>query len=123
MFTLVSNLICAALLSTTPVTEPTEAKALSFNASAYVNAHKQIRVAVEKKVAEPVVVLLRNDKKDVIFERMISKKDLKFAIKLDVAELGDGQYELEVKASDGSIRKQVNLTTQPIQAVRTIAVK
>jgi len=124
MFHLLSNLICAALLTTTPATEPTATKKLSFDASAYVNVENKIRVAVEKSSAEPVVVLLRNKKNEVVFEQVIGKKAEKYAVKLDVADLADGQYELEFKSKEGSIRKQVNLGGQPDQeTARMIVMK
>jgi hypothetical protein len=48
MMNLLSNLICTAILSTTPVDNGTAPKTLSFDASAYVTINNQIRVAVEK---------------------------------------------------------------------------
>jgi len=115
MFHLLTNLICATLINVNPGTPATATKALSFDASAYVNAENKIRVAVQKSAAEPVVMLLRDKNNEVVFERVISKKAENYAVKLDVADLADGQYELEFKSKEGSIRKQVNLGTQSIQ--------
>lgn len=122
MMTLLSNLICAAIVSTTSVDPAAAPKSLSFDASAYVTVNNQIRVAVEKTNAEPVVVLLRDKKSRVLFQQFVGKKEQKYAVKLDVAELANGTYELEVKSKDGSIRKEVNLGTQPTEASTRLVV-
>ncbi|WP_234735791.1 hypothetical protein [Tellurirhabdus bombi] len=116
MLNLLSNLIAAALLSTTTTTdEPAKTKALSFDASAYVTINRQIRVAVEKSDAAPVVVLLRNANNEILFKEKLGKNTQKYALKLDVEALKDGQYELEVKSDEGSIRKQVKIASEPVQ--------
>ncbi|RCR70042.1 DUF3244 domain-containing protein [Larkinella punicea] len=121
MFNLLSNLICTALLSAPVLSEPTTPSALPFGASAYVTSENKIRVSVVKSAAEPVMVLLRNDKKEIIFQETISKKELKYAAKLDMKNLADGAYELEFKSAQGAIRKQVNVATQPVSTpVRSV---
>ncbi|WP_245564895.1 hypothetical protein [Spirosoma panaciterrae] len=103
---------------------PTTPKGLSFDASAYVTANHEIRVAVQKSASIPVVVVLKNKSNQVLFEQNIGKKEEKYAMKLNVDDLADGEYELEIKSSEGSIRKQVNLSTKPVlQSNRTIAMQ
>ncbi|MBD2755734.1 hypothetical protein IC230_22715 [Spirosoma sp. BT704] len=103
---------------------PTNPKGLSFDASAYVTVNNQVRLAVEKTSDVPVVVLLRNKDNQVLFHQNISRKDAKYAVKLDVSELANGEYELEVKSSEGSIRKQLNLSNQAVvQPRRTITLQ
>ncbi|WP_138994538.1 hypothetical protein [Larkinella sp. C7] len=114
MFNLLSNLICSALLSAPVLSDPATPNALPFGASAYVTSENKIRVSVVKSAAEPVTVLLRNDKKEIIFQETISKKELKYAAKLDMKNLADGAYELEFKSAQGAIRKQVNVATPPV---------
>lgn len=124
MFSLMSKIVVSALMSATTLTTPTTPKALSFEASAFVTANKQIRVAVQKTADAPVVIFLRSKDNQILFRQNISKKELKYAVKLDVNELADGQYELEVKSSEGSIRKQLSLSTTPAQqTTRVIAVQ
>ncbi|GAB3807013.1 hypothetical protein GCM10028819_43520 [Spirosoma humi] len=113
MFSLVSNLAGSLLLSATTLTNPTNPHVLSFDASAYVTVDKRIRVAVQKTTDVPVLVLLRNKDNEILFRQYISKKESKYVVKLNVNELGDGQYDLEVSSKEGSIRKQVNLSTTP----------
>lgn len=114
MLNLLSNLITTALLSLPANGETVAPKALPFEVSAYVTIENKIRVALEKTAPEAVVVLLRNDKKEIVFQETVSKKELKYAAKLDMKNLADGLYELEFKSAQGAIRKQVNLATKPV---------
>lgn len=114
MFSLMSNLTASLLLSATTLINPTTPKGLSFEASAYVTANNQIRVAVEKTPTVPVVILLRDKGNEILFRQSIGKKESRYAVKLDVSELADGHYELEIKSSEGSIRKHLNVETAPI---------
>lgn len=124
MFSLLTQVAATALLSAATLTTPTDPKALPFDASAYVTVNHQIRVAVAKNNDVPVIVLLRNKNNEVLFRQNISKKETKYSVKLDVEELADGDYELEVKSSEGSIRKQLNLSTTPVQQItRVIAMQ
>lgn len=119
-----SKVAASILLSASALLNPTTPKELSFDASAYVTVNHEIRVAVQKSANVPVVVLLKNKNNQVIYEQSIGKKEEKYALKLNVDELADGDYELEIKSSEGSIRKQVSLSTQPVQqSNRTIAMQ
>ncbi|GAB3907769.1 hypothetical protein GCM10028803_42120 [Larkinella knui] len=114
MLNLLSNLICTALLSAPLSGDPAAPKALPFEVGTYVTSENKIRVSIEKSAPESVVLLLRNDKKEILFREVISKKQLKYAAKLDMKNLTDGTYELEFKSAQGAIRKQVNVVTQPV---------
>ncbi|GAB2598267.1 hypothetical protein GCM10027190_52810 [Spirosoma areae] len=124
MFSLMSQIAASVLLSAATLTNPTTPVALSFDASAYVTVNNQVRVAVQKTADVNVVVFLRNKANEILFRQNISKKESKYAVKLNVNELADGQYEIEVKSSEGSIRKQLNLSTTPVQkTTRLIAMQ
>ena len=124
MLPLMSKVAASLLLSASTLFNPTNPKALSFDASAYVTLNNQIRLAVQKNAEVPVVVLLRNKNNEVLYRQNISKKEAKYAVKLDVSELADGQYELEIKSEEGSIRKQLTLANKPLQpTTRTIAMQ
>lgn len=118
-----TSLLLSAATLLNPTT-PTTPKELSFDASAYVTINNEIRVAIQKSTDIPVVIFLRGKDHQILFQQNLSKKEAKYAMKLNVDELGDGQYELEVKSSEGSIVKQLNLSTQPVQrATRVIAMQ
>lgn len=124
MLPLMSKVAASLLLSASTIINPTTPNALPFGASAYVTTNNQIRVAVQKATDVPAVVLLRDKNNEVLFRQNIGKKEDKYAVKLNVDNLADGQYELEVKSSEGSIRKQFNLSTPPVQqTTRLVAIQ
>ncbi|WP_338876257.1 hypothetical protein WBJ53_11465 [Spirosoma sp. SC4-14] len=124
MLTLMSKLAGSILMSAATLANPTTPKALPFDASAFVTVNNQIQLAVSKTSDVPVVVLLRNANNQILFRQGISKKESKYAVKLNVDELADGEYELEVRSSEGSIRKHLNVSTQPVQqTARVVAMQ
>lgn len=122
MFHVLNNLICAALLSINPSNEPVATKALPFEASAYITLDHQIRLSVVKSTQEPVVVLLRNTKNEVLFTKTVGRKMQNYALKMDVSNLQDGAYELEIKSSQGTVRKQVELSSPVVQKANRLIV-
>lgn len=124
MLTLLSKVAATVLMSASTFTNPTTPKTLSFDASAFVTTSNQIRVAVQKNAELPVTVVLRNKSHEVLFRQNISKKELTYAVKLDVNDLADGQYEIEVRSNEGSIVKGITLKTAPIQqTIRLVAMQ
>ncbi|MFD2574260.1 hypothetical protein ACFSUS_26735 [Spirosoma soli] len=115
MLPIITNLVSALLLSAATLTNPTTPKALSFDASAFVTVNNQIRLSVVKNSTVPVVVLLRDRYKEVIYRQTLSTKEDKQAILFKLDDLSDGQYELEIKSCEGSIRKQLKLSSAPAQ--------
>jgi hypothetical protein len=124
MLPLMSKVAVSLLLSASTFINPTTPKGLSFDASAYVTVNHEIRVAVQKTADVPVVILLRSKDNQVLYRQNLNTKKVSYAVKLNVDQLADGEYELEVKSSEGSIRKQLNLSTQPVEQIsRTIAMQ
>lgn len=119
-----NQIAASVLLSASTLLNPVAPKALPFDASAYVTVNHQIRVAVAKTADVPVMILLRDKNNQVLFQRSINRKEQKYAVKLDVQELADGDYDLEVKSNEGSIRKQIHLATTPVQqTTRVVAMQ
>ncbi|MFD2574271.1 hypothetical protein ACFSUS_26795 [Spirosoma soli] len=123
MFPLMSTLVTSFLLSAATLTNPTTPKGLSFDASAFVTASNKIRLAVSKTTDKPVVVLLRNKQNEVLYQHTLGKQESAHAFLFCVNDLTDGQYELEIKSSEGSIRKQVTLSSPTKAPVRIIAME
>ncbi|QIP17832.1 hypothetical protein G8759_15565 [Spirosoma aureum] len=113
-----NKMVSSVLMSTATLANPTTPKALPFDASAFVTINNQIRVAVSKTEDVPVVILLRSSDNQIIYQQSIDKKDANYAVKLNVDELRDGKYELEVASKAGSIRKQLTLSTKSVEHTR-----
>ncbi len=120
MLTLMSKVVATILVSTFTFTNPTTPKGLSFDASAFVTANNQIRLAVNKSGEKPVLIVLRNKSNEVLFRRSLSKNESTYAVKLNIDDLVDGTYELEFKSDEGSIIKQITLGPAPVQKISRI---
>lgn len=111
------------LSSTSLLANPTvPAKPATFDASVYVNKANKIRLAVEKTTAESLTITLRQAGQTVsLFTQQIGKKQTKAALQLNVDELADGAYELEIASASGRIIKQVNLqAAAPVPATERL---
>ena len=108
-----ARIAMALLNSTSLIAESTvPAKPTSFEVSCYVTKAKKIRLALEKTTAERLQIALRQaGKKHVLFFQSVGRKDTKAAFLLDVDQLTNGDYELEIKSATGRIVKQVKLET------------
>ena len=116
------NLIAGLLISATTLFANPEAptKPMSFDASVYVTLQGKIRLSVQKTVPGIVSVQLLDQEKHVLFSNAVGKKELKAALLFDMSEVEDGIYTLEVKSAEGSILKQVNVSTPNPKLERTI---
>lgn len=125
MKTLFGTLICTALLSANLATAtPNTPKSRSFETNTFITNQNKIWVAVEKSSSTPVTVLLRNSDNEVVFKRFIGKSESKFAAKLDVSDLPEGQYKLEFTSSEGSVKKSVNIGKSVlVEPTRLISMK
>lgn len=94
---------------------------MTFDASVYVTSNSKIKLAVVKTVPGLVSVSLTDTKNHSLFQQTLYKKTMKAAMQLDVSELPDGVYTLEIKSDQGSIVKQINLGTP--KAERSIAMQ
>lgn len=127
MKTLVKTLICAAALSVSTISFAGEKKSTAdkssatFNASVYVAKDASIRVAVAKTAPSNVEIVLKNGKNEIVYSNNIDKNALKSSYKLNVDQLEDGEYTLEITSSSKTISKQVQLTSAKIE--RSIVVE
>lgn len=125
MKTTIKTLACALALTTSfAFANPTEEKtAAKFEASAFTTKDASIRVAIKKNVHERVYLTLSNAKGDVLFAETISKNDMSYSAKLNLSELADGSYQIEIKAGKEQIVKQLNVSTKTSDVERKVTVK
>lgn len=125
MKTTIKSIACALALTTTVAfAHPTEEKKpANFEVSTFVSADNNIRLAVKKNVPERVQISLRDAGGQVVFSYNLSKKDMNYAAKLDVSELNDGTYQLEIISGAERIIKKLNLSSKPIEVQRKVSVQ
>ncbi len=129
MKTLVKTFVCAAALSVSSLsfandknTKESNKQPASFAASVYVAKDASIRVAVDKTSPTNVMIVLRNEKNEVVYSENMTKNELKSAYKLNVEALPDGEYTLEITSADKTVTKQIHLSSAKIEVERQVVV-
>ncbi|MCU0341622.1 MAG: T9SS type A sorting domain-containing protein [Spirosomaceae bacterium] len=125
MKTYIKSIACALALTTTVAfAHPTEEKKpANFEVSAFVSADNNIRVAIKKNVPERVQVSLRDASGNIIYSHNLTKKDMSYAAKLDVSDLNDGVYQLEIVSGAERITKKLNLSSKQVEVQRKVTVQ
>ncbi len=129
MKTIIKSLVCALALGTTVAfAHPTDEKSKdnrpvpAFESSTYVSADANLRVAVKKNTTDRVYITLRNTDGVVLFAETIGKKETAYAAKIDVKDLNDGVYQLEISSGKDRVVKKLNLTSQKVETQRVVTV-
>lgn len=129
MKTIITSLVCALALSTTVAfAHPTDEKSKdnrpvpAFESSTYVSADANLRVAIKKNTAERVYITLRSADGTVLFSETIGKKEMAYAAKINVKDLNDGAYQLEIFSGKDHVVKKLNLTSQKVETQRVVTV-
>ncbi len=89
----------------------------SFEASAYVNKERKIRLSIDKSAAEAMTVNLRPvGKTATVFTEHVGSRATKARLLLNVDQLPDGLYELELRTASGQLTRRIDLKT-PVETV------
>jgi hypothetical protein len=96
--------------------------AVTFETSAYVTKDASIKLAVKKNAPERVYVTLRTANNDVLYRETINKNEMSYAAKINVNELTDGVYKLEIATDKDRVVKRLNLSSSKTEAERKITV-
>lgn len=122
-----------ALVSSSAFANPSEGKkphaspvenrpAVTFETSAYVTKDASIKLAVKKNAPERVFITLRNANNTIIYRETINKNDMSYAAKINVDELRDGAYKLEIATKNDRVIKKLNLSSPKTESERVITV-
>ena len=71
----------------------------------------KMRLLLEKKAGEKVLVRLINQQGQVLHEEVVGKRQQKYGRNFDFSQIKDGRYTLEITNRDEVIKRSVNLTT------------
>ena len=124
MKTIIKTVLCAAALSVSTLSFAKEKNSkdkesikptATFNASVYITKDASIRVAVEKNTPSNVVINLRDARNEVVYSDEINRKELKSVYKLDVEQLKDGDYTLEIISNTKTVTKSLHLALAKVE--------
>ncbi len=96
--------------------------AITFETSAYITKDAAIRLAVKKNAPERVYITLRDAGNTVIYSETINKNEMSYAAKINVNDLTDGAYKLEISTGKDRVVKRLNLSSSKIETQRSITV-
>ena len=130
MKTFIKSIACALALTTTVAfAHPTEEKTsnnrpeATFESSTFVTADANLRVAIKKNAPQRVYLTLKNKDGQVLFAETIGKKDMAYAAKINVSDLTDGTYQLEITSGQNRVVKQLNLPSKKVEVQRQVIVE
>jgi ribosomal protein S6 len=130
MKTIIKSIACALALTTTVAfAHPTEDKTsnnrpeATFESSAFVTADANLRVAIKKNAPQTVYLTLKNTDGQVLFAETIGKKEMAYAAKINVSDLTDGNYQLEIVSGKNRVVKQLNLSSKKVEVQRQVTVE
>ncbi|MEI7586316.1 hypothetical protein [Runella sp.] len=130
MKTIIKSIACALALTTTVAfAHPTEDKTsnnrpeATFESSAFVTADANLRVAIKKNAPQKVYLTLKNNEGQVLFAETIGKSEMAYAAKINVSDLTDGNYQLEIVSGKNRVVKQLNLSSKKVEVKRQVTVE
>jgi Domain of unknown function (DUF3244) len=104
-------------------TEKTGKETPRFEASAYVAKDANLLVSVSKNVPSRVTLTLKDEKNKEVYSENINKNELKASYKLNLSNLADGKYTLEITSDSQTITKQINLVSERVEVARRVLVQ
>lgn len=130
MKTFIKSIACALALTTTVAfAHPTEEKTsnnrpeATFESSAFVTADANLRVAIKKNAPQKVYLTLKSKDGQVLFAETIGKKEMAYVAKINVSDLTDGTYQLEITSGQNRVVKQLNLSSKKVEVQRQVIVE
>ena len=129
MKNLVKTFAIAALTAMTFISNATDknlepTKATTFEVGMYQTTNTmKMNVMIEKTTDKDLIVILKDDKGEILIREHVGKNDKSYHAKYDLSELEDGKYTFEFTKGNEKLVKEVNLiTTKPTTINRQIAV-
>lgn len=92
-----------------PVTKPS---AVSYQESVYKTKDGKLAIALNKEIGGAVEIRLKNANGEVLYGRHVAKSESQSRLRLDVSELPDGNYQIEITNGVDTKTHTVTLTTQ-----------
>ena len=97
--------------------------AATFKTGIYTTAEGKLQIGLEKETGGAVDIKLKNADGKVFFTQHLSKKERAVRLRLNLSELPDGEYKLEVTNGVDVTTHSVQLSTkQPSAPSRLVAI-
>lgn len=123
MKTIVKSTLFAFLLTVTPMfaatTQP-EGQTRSIRTGVYFSNDGKLNINVENHSEKSARIQIRNSNNQVVYQKHTTGASSLSAVKLDVAELPDGEYKVVVSNGKEKVKHTVQLETPAAERMLVI---
>jgi hypothetical protein len=125
MKTLIKPLLVALSLSFVAVSfseaKPVRPTAATFKTGIYSSVNSKLNIALDKQAGGPVDIQFKRSTGEVLYSQHLGKKEASFRTRLNLDDLADGDYVVEITNGVETTRQTVTLKTkQPVVANRIV---
>lgn len=121
MKTLIASLALSASLAFTnpaasfgnngPGNQPTTVA--TYKTGIYPLTGGRLNIALDKETGGPVDIHLKDSNGNVLYRQHLGKHERTYRVRLNLSDLSDGTYQLEITNGVNTTQQTVTLTTQP----------
>ncbi|WP_420150950.1 T9SS type A sorting domain-containing protein [Spirosoma sp.] len=105
-----------------PIVRP--AAVAAYKTGIYTTVDGRLSIALDKQTGGAVDIKMTNDAGKVMYSERLGKNESKYRIKLDMSQLPDGVYQVEItNGAETTIRTVTLSTEQPSNPGRLVAIK
>ena len=98
-------------------------KVASYKTGIFTSTDGKLHIALDKQTGGAVEIQLKNDAGNVVYNRHLGKNESKYRTRLNLSELPDGVYKVEITNGVETTTQTVTLATQfPTTPSRLVAV-
>lgn len=116
--------VAAAATSFAETTPSNRATTVSYEESVYSTRDGKLAIALNKEVGGTVKIQLKNTEGYVLYSHQVAKNESQSRLRLDLSELPDGVYQVEITNGSDAKTHTVTLTTpQPQLSSRVVSMK
>ena len=115
--TLTATTISATFADGTPAGRPSNVA--SFKSGVYSTAAGKLHVSLDKETGGKVTIRLKDNRGAVLYNQHLGKNETTYRTRLDLSDLPDGTYELELTNGVETTRQTVTISTKHARLVQT----
>lgn len=115
--TLAATTVSATFADGTPAGRT--ANAAAFKSGVYTNAAGKLHVSLDKETGGKVTIRLKDNNGTILYNEQLGKNETTYRTRMDLSDLPDGTYELELTNGVETTRQTVTISTRHARLVQT----
>jgi outer membrane lipoprotein-sorting protein len=98
------------------------AQVAAFKSSVFPTIDGKLRISLDKETGGPVDIRLKNEDGAVVYNHHLDKKDTQYRSRLNLSELPDGTYQVEITNGTETSTQSITISTKkPTTPTRLVA--